>query len=324
MAYNRTYWENSPSTETPINADNLNNLEEGVASNDAALSSISDTVRDIENELELADARLDTFTSLPDGSTSANAELTDIRVPAAWDDATYTNAGNAVRGQSQKLYDMVNDASSSFGLSDRMAKGTNSGTAVTGAIIEGAIESNKATAQYAHAEGENTTASGADSHAEGNGTTAGGQRSHAEGSSTTASGPLSHAEGDRTTASGQVSHAEGALTVASGSCSHTEGASTTASGMYSHAEGAGSIAKGQSEHVFGEYNVESAIASSGRSNYIEVVGNGTLSARSNARMLGWNGHEYLADGITLGYGTANQVTLTPAQLSALLALLPQS
>lgn len=59
-----------------------------------------------------------------------------------------------------------------------------------------------------------------------------------------------------------------------------------------------------------------------RGTYVEMVGNGgNDSNRSNARVLDWQGNEKLAGSLTLGMGTAGEVTLTPAQLTALLALL---
>lgn len=181
----------------------------------------------------------------------------------------------------------------------------------------------KAIGTCAVAEGLCSIASGVESHAEGAGTKALGVYSHAEGAYTEAQA-ASHAEGQYTAATGAVSHAEGGNTVASGSRSHAEGAYTVASGKRSHAEGEHTIANHFAQHVFGQYNIAdpSQAAATAAGNFIEIVGNGTADdARSNARTLDWSGNEELAGSITLGKGTADEVTLTAASLKSLLALL---
>ena len=150
-----------------------------------------------------------------------------------------------------------------------------------------------------HAEGYDTTASGSDSHAEGSGTTASGSYSHAEGISTTASGVSSHAEGSGTTASGSDSHAEGFRTTASASDSHAEGISTTASGVSSHAEGWSTTASSDYQHAQGKFNVPDS-----QHKYAHIVGNGTsISVRSNAHTLDWNGVPWFKGRLQFG-GTA--------------------
>lgn len=89
-------------------------------------------------------------------------------------------------------------------------------------------------------------------------------------------------------------------------------------GDYAHAEGRGTIANHQAQHVSGEYNVADDSVSTGRGNYAEIVGNGIDDQnRSNARTLDWLGNETLAGGLTLGEGSANEATLTPAGLGTL-------
>ncbi|MBO7260129.1 MAG: metallophosphoesterase, partial [Bacteroidaceae bacterium] len=65
----------------------------------ASVATVGPVLADQNDRIEVLEARMDTFASLPPGSTAGNAELLDIRV--AYDSFTYPSAGDAVRAQSK-------------------------------------------------------------------------------------------------------------------------------------------------------------------------------------------------------------------------------
>ena len=159
----------------------------------------------------------------------------------------------------------------------QLSSGGGVGQTADGAVVNGEIFNdytlNKATANYAHAEGSNTTASGTSSHAEGSGTTA----------------------------SGHQSHAEGQLCIASGNYSHAEGQNCVASGTHSHAEGCYTKASSNYQHVSGMFNVEDTAKK-----YAMIIGNGTEpSVLSNALTVDWNGNIQCGKTDTSGNLTTN-------------------
>ena len=68
-------------------------------------------VNEQNKKITVLENRMDTFTRLPDGSTTGDAELADIRVPANYFNLNkpYPSAGDAVRGQVSHLYGELND-----------------------------------------------------------------------------------------------------------------------------------------------------------------------------------------------------------------------
>lgn len=80
---------------------NIEELREYITENVNTFDDIlQKEITDMSAELDTQKARMDTFTALPDGSTTGDAELADIRVGA--DGTTYENAGTAVREQFNK------------------------------------------------------------------------------------------------------------------------------------------------------------------------------------------------------------------------------
>lgn len=146
----------------------------------------------------------------------------------------------------------------------------------------------------------------------------------AAGTRTSANGYASMSVNEGTGASGRGSFSANIGNTASGDASSAFGNNTEASGTGSMAIGVLSIANHLGQFVFGRNNIADPSENNPTTygNYVEIVGNGTSkNARSNARTLDWDGNESLAGSITLGKGTADEVTMTAAQLKQLLATL---
>lgn len=165
--------------------------------------------------------------------------------------------------------------------------------------------------------GANAIAIGQNHNVEGVGATAIGIRN-------TASAYGAVCVNEANTSSGRSTFTANAKNTASGIYASAFGNNCVSSGAGSMAIGARCIANHKVQFVFGCANVPdpSTSADTAQGTYIEIVGNGTNdSNRSNARTLDWSGNESLAGSITLGKGTADEVTLTAQQLTRLLALL---
>ncbi len=124
-------------------------------------------------------------------------------------------------------------------------------------------------------------------------TIATGQYSVSEGNGQ-AKALYAHAEGDSTNATGTGSHAEGLMCTAQGSYSHAEGGFARAIASCSHAEGEDTEIRTSAGHVQGMYNI---IDNNGI--LLDIVGNGTDNARSNAEATDINGNKYIAGGLWL-------------------------
>lgn len=193
--YERINWENLPSKNTPINAENLNKMDE-------AIDKLDDKIVELEEN---------------GGSGGSSGDYLEKENPVGTGSFSMNrNASNEVGDYSTAVgYNCTASGKNSYAGGEHTTAGGRNSHA------EGYMTT--ASGAYSHAEGASTTASGASSHAEGADTIASATYSHAEGYNTTAAGKDSHAEGNYTAAKADHSHTEGWYTTASGTYQHVQG-----------------------------------------------------------------------------------------------------
>lgn len=111
-----TEWTNKqPELIEQVNTLTTNQFNEdwGVLENriNTTLETQNTKINSIQTQQTTLSQRMDTFTSLSEGSTTGDAELQDIRVGA--NGVTYNNAGDAVRGQYSQLKEDLSELESS-------------------------------------------------------------------------------------------------------------------------------------------------------------------------------------------------------------------
>lgn len=201
--YEKQTWENLPSETTPLSAERLTHIEDGIKSahDNRALKEIYND--DSINLGRKAGTEIGTNSTAEGINTSATE---------------YASHAEGVGGEAKgsvshaEGYGTVSCGSYSHSEGYNTTAGYSASTN---------------SSQAPHAEGSNTIAAGNYAHAEGYGTKAGenpgATAAHAEGYETQAISPMSHAEGYQATAKANFSHSEGFGTIASDTAQHAGG-----------------------------------------------------------------------------------------------------
>lgn len=91
-------------------------IEKGNLDNYATTSDLEEKAK--QSDVNTLNARIDSFTTLAEGSTTGDAELADGRVGA--DGTTYSNIGGAIRGQYNNLFTQINKNNLIFKNNDKL------------------------------------------------------------------------------------------------------------------------------------------------------------------------------------------------------------
>lgn len=119
ISYVKTIWRAGKSGGTPFTPERFNNMEDGIEQATNELNNKETRITDLETsvsqansdiatekserkaEIDIERKRIDNIIALPEGSTTADAELIDIRVGV--NGTNYRSAGESVRGQIGEL-----------------------------------------------------------------------------------------------------------------------------------------------------------------------------------------------------------------------------
>ena len=166
--YQRTVWQNEPNTSTPLDADNLNHIENGIYNLETK----------VENKVDKVNGK---GLSTNDYTTAEKEKLTNINL-TSYATKTYVDNSFTIAGKK---------SGTTLG-TNATAEGTNN--TVTGGYGHGEGKDNTASGYAAHAENYETTASGFYSHSQGYGTTANGESQHVAGKFNVADNNNTYAE----------------------------------------------------------------------------------------------------------------------------------